>query len=148
MSAVLRQAVRSDIPAMHAVRLSVQENVLASAEVSEASYIPAIEATGRGWVMVEDNEVMVGFAIGNSVTGNIWALFVRPECEGRGYGRALQSAMLSWLFAQGVARAWLNTQPGTRAQRFYEKSGWSPTGMLASGEVAFEMRAQLPRPTC
>ena len=126
---------------MHAVRLSVQENVLASPEVTEASYIPAIEATGRGWVMVEDSEVIVGFAIGNSVTGNIWALFVRPEYEGRGYGRALQSAMLSWLFAQGVARAWLSTQPGTRAQRFYEKSGWSTTRVLASGEVAFEMRA-------
>lgn len=91
--------------------------------------------------MVEDSEVIVGFAIGNGVTGNIWALFVRPEYEGRGYGRALQSTMLSWLFAQGVAHAWLSTQPGTRAQRFYEKSGWSTTGVLASGEVAFEMRA-------
>ena len=141
MSAVLRQAFRRDIAAMHAVRLSVHENVLASPEVTEASYIPAIETTGRGWVMVEGGEVIVGFAIANSVTGNIWALFVRPEYEGRGYGRALQSAMLSWLFAQGVARAWLSTQPNTRAQRFYERSGWSSAGALASGELAFDMRA-------
>ena len=43
----LRQARREDIPAMHRVRLSVQENRLASV-VTEEDYIPAIEETGRG----------------------------------------------------------------------------------------------------
>ena len=43
----LRQARREYIPAMHRVRLSVQENRLASV-VTEEDYIPAIEETGRG----------------------------------------------------------------------------------------------------
>ncbi len=119
---------------MHAVRLAVKENALRSAAVTEASYVPAIEETGRGWV-VEVEGVVVGFAVGNRVTGNVWALFVHPEHESKGYGRQLHGAMLSWLFAQGVERAWLSTEPGTRAQRFYETAGWQYQGVLPSGEV-------------
>lgn len=48
--ATLRRAERADIPAMHRVRLSVIENRLASI-VTEDDYIPAIEETGRGWVV-------------------------------------------------------------------------------------------------
>ena len=50
---MIRQAVREDIPAMHAVRLAVRENVLRSPEVTEASYVPAIESTGRGWLTTQ-----------------------------------------------------------------------------------------------
>ena len=134
---VLRQACREDIPAMHAVRMAVRENALRSAAVTESSYVPAIEETGRGWVVEVHGEV-VAFAVGNKVTGNIWALFVRPEHEGRGYGQRLHEVMLSWLFSQGVERAWLSTDPGTRAQRFYERAGWQYVGVLPSGEAAYE----------
>lgn len=122
------------------VRMAVRENVLASPSVTEASYIPAIETTGRGWVVEEDG-LVVGFAVGNKVTGNIWALFVHPEHEGKGYGRALHRAMMAWLFSEGITRAWLSTQPKTRAHRFYVEAGWSYAGIEASGEAAFEMRA-------
>lgn len=136
MIGTLRQAQRADITAMHRVRLSVHENRLASI-VTEEDYIPAIEEAGRGWV-IELNGAVVAFAVGNRVTGNIWALFVEPGHEGRGYGRRLHDAMVEWLFAQGLKRLWLGTQPNTRAQRFYELAGWSHTGMLANGEASFE----------
>jgi hypothetical protein len=72
MPASLRLAVRADIPAMHRVRLAVHENVLTS-NVTEAHYVPAIEETGRGWVVEVGGEV-VAFAIGNAQNGNIVAL--------------------------------------------------------------------------
>ncbi len=122
---------------MHVVRLAVQENALQSAAVNEASYVPAIEETGRGWI-IEVSGAVVAFAVGNRVTGNVWALFVHPEHEGRGHGRKLHDAMLSWLFAQGVERAWLSTDPGTRAQRFYERAGWQYKGVSPSGEASYE----------
>ena len=137
-AAILRQAQREDIAQMHVVRLAVQENVLRSADVTEAAYLPAIEQTGRGWVIEEDGDV-VAFAVGNSITGNIWALFVHPRHEGRGHGCALHATMVQWLFSQGVERAWLSTQPDTRAQRFYEQAGWRFKGLLANGEAAYEM---------
>jgi len=123
---------------MHRVRMSVRENRLVSTVVTEGDYVPAIETTGRGWVAEEEGAI-VGFAIGNSSTGNIWALFVDPRYEGRGHGRRLHDTMVEWLFGQAVPRLWLSTEPNTRAQRFYERAGWSYLGMLPSGEAHYEL---------
>lgn len=125
---------------MHRVRMAVRENRLTSAVITEEHYLPAIEDTGRGWV-AEDQGSVVGFAVGNVVTGNIWALFVNPEHEGRGHGRRLHDTMIRWLFLQGVRRLWLSTDPNTRAPRFYEAAGWSYLGMLANGEALYELHA-------
>jgi ribosomal protein S18 acetylase RimI-like enzyme len=119
---------------MHRVRMAVRENRLTSTFITEEHYVPAIEETGRGWV-AEDQDSVVGFAIGNVVTGDIWALFVDPDHEGRGHGRRLQDAMIRWPFSQGLRRLWLSTDPNTRAQRFYEAAGWSFLGMRADGEA-------------
>jgi GNAT superfamily N-acetyltransferase len=136
---MLRQAVAADIPGMHRVRLAVRENRLVSAVITESDYLPAIEADGRGWV-VEVGSQVVAFAVGNKTTGNIWALFVDPAHERRGYGRLLHDEMVKWLRDQGVAGLWLTTEPGTRAERFYEKAGWLRVGTTAKGEVRFEMK--------
>ena len=85
---MLRAARASDIPAIQRVRASVKENRLVSTIITDEDVRTAIEDTGRGWIVEKDGEV-VAFAIGNAITGNIWALFVRPEHEGRGYGRQL-----------------------------------------------------------
>ena len=132
-----RRATRHDIPGMHQVRLAVRENRLTTSAISESDYIPAIESTGRGWVIEEQNEI-IAFAIGNSETGNIWALFVHPNHEGKGCGRSLEQIMVSWLFDQGLPRLHLDTEPGTRAQRFYEASGWTFIGHDANGEALYE----------
>ncbi len=51
LATALRQADRGDIPAMHRVRLAVRENRLTFSVITEEHYIPAIEVTGRGWVI-------------------------------------------------------------------------------------------------
>jgi GNAT superfamily N-acetyltransferase len=135
---MLRPARRSDIPAMHRVRMAVRENRIASGVIDEADYIPAIETTGHGWVVEEDGAI-VGFAVGNATDGNIWALFVDPRHEARGHGRRLHDVMVDWLWAQGLQRLWLTTEPGTRAERFYSRAGWAPKGPTARGEVRFEL---------
>lgn len=139
MLATLRQAQRDDIPAMHRVPLAVRENRLTSSVITENHYVPPIEETGRGWVVEVAGEV-VGFAIGNATTGNIWALFVDPAHEGHGYGRRLHDAKVSWLFSRALERLWLTTDPRTRAQLFYESAGWQYTGMVANGEAQYELR--------
>jgi GNAT superfamily N-acetyltransferase len=136
---MLRIAVRSDIEAIQRVRASVSENRLVSTVISDEDVRVAIEETGRGWV-VEANGDVVAFAIGNATNGNVWALFVHPEHEGRGHGRRLHDTMVSWLWDAGLHRLWLTTEPGTRAQRFYEAAGWRSTGTTTGGEVRYELQ--------
>lgn len=123
---------------MHRIRLAVRENRLTSLVITEDHYIPAIETTGRGWVIEADGKV-VAFAIGNAQTGNIWALFVDPDHEGLGYGRRLHKAMVSWLFARKLKRLFLSTGAHTRAQRFYEAAGWEVTGLHQDGEIHYSL---------
>ena len=123
---------------MHRVRAAVRENRLVSTVITEADTINAIETLGRGWVIDVNGEI-VGFAIGNATNSNIWALFIDPEHEGRGYGRRLHDAMVAWMWEQDLKQLWLSTEPGTRAQRFYEVAGWENVGMTKGGEVRFEM---------
>lgn len=139
MPATLREAVRADVREIQRVRHSVRENRLTSTVITDGDVIEAIERTGKGWV-VESEGRIVAFAVGNAQTGNIWALFVEPAHEGRGHGRRLHDAMIEWLGSRGLERLWLTTQPGTRAQRFYEAAGWQNGGLLASGELLFERR--------
>jgi GNAT superfamily N-acetyltransferase len=121
--------------------MSVTENRLVSTALTENDYIVAIAQTGRGWVAEADGEV-VGFAVGNAQTGNIWALFVEPRHEGNGYGRQLHDVMVDWLWEQGLDRLWLTTEPGTRAERFYQQAGWERAG-VAGGEIRFELRRRM-----
>jgi GNAT superfamily N-acetyltransferase len=141
MKALQRSAQRADITGMHRVRMSVQENRLVSMQLTDADYIDAIESRGRGWV-IELEGTIVAFAIGDSSNAGIWALFVDPSFEGRGFGRQLHDEMVSWLWQQGHERLWLTTDPGTRAQRFYEAAGWQITGAGTHGEVRLELCKQ------
>lgn len=135
--AILRQAQRADVPGIQRVRHAVRENRLISIVIADEDVVREMEVTGRGWVIEVHSEV-VAFAIGNSETGNIWALFVDPAHEGQGYGRRLHDEMLGWLWAQGLTRLWLSTDPGTRAEGFYLRAGWQRREILPSGEVLFD----------
>jgi GNAT superfamily N-acetyltransferase len=134
---LLRQAQRADIGAIQRVRRSVRENRLVSSVISDADVQEAIEATGCGWV-IEANGEVVAFAIGNATDGNIWALFVDPAHERRGYGRRLHDAMVHWLWSRELRRLWLTTEPSTRAERFYTAAGWRRAGVTEVGEIRFE----------
>ena len=129
MTPILRQAVRGDVAAIQRVRHAVTENRLVTRVIADAEVIDAIEQSGRGWVVEVDGEV-VAFAIGNARDGNVWALFVDPAHEARGYGRQLHDVMVEWLLARGLERLWLTTDPGTRAQVFYERAGWRNNGLV------------------
>jgi GNAT superfamily N-acetyltransferase len=137
MPAILRLATRDDVPAMQRIRHSVRENRLTSRSISDAEVIETIEQTGRGWVIDAHGET-VAFAIGNQVDGSVWALFVDPAHEGRGYGRRLHDVMVAWLQELGHDRLWLTTEPNTRAERFYRLAGWEDHGLTPSGERRFE----------
>lgn len=123
---------------MHRVRKAVRENRLsANTKIHEETYVPYLETIGRGWVLEEEG-VIVAFAIGERETGNIWAVFVHEDHEGKGYGRMVQAPMVDWLFEQGLERIHLTTGAGTRAEGFYQATGWTYIGLDAHGDAAYE----------
>ena len=140
MLGTLRQATRADIPAIHAVRMSVRENQLTRGVITERDYVEHLDNIGRGWVIEVAGQI-VGVVVGNAQSGNIWALFVHPDFEQRGFGKRLLDAAADWLWSQGLTRLWLNTEPATRAQSFYESAGWTNVCTTESGEVRFELSA-------
>jgi GNAT superfamily N-acetyltransferase len=137
--ATLRQAVRDDVGAMHAVRMSVLENQLTRSHISHDDYIEHMEVLGRGWVIDVAGRI-VACGVCNARTGNVWGLFVLPDFERCGFGRRLLDTTVDWLWDQGLDRIWLTTQPGTRAQHFYETAGWANVGITEHGEIRFELR--------
>lgn len=140
---VIREAVVKDINQIQDVRNSVKENMLSNpALVTDADCEEFITRRGKGWVCEVNNQV-VGFAIADLKEHNIWALFLKPEFEGKGIGRGLHDTMMDWYFTQTKTKVWLGTAPATRAESFYLKKGWSRAGRHGSKEVKFEMTYDL-----
>jgi GNAT superfamily N-acetyltransferase len=135
----IRTASVEDIGEMHRVRMSVRENQLADPALIQPHDYAILLASGRGWVAEVDGRV-AGFAVADRERWNVWALFVDPLAEGRGMGRRLHDAMMDWFFAEADAeRVWLGTDPGTRAERFYQAAGWRSAGPAPNGEACYEM---------
>ena len=162
--AILRQAHRGDIAAMQRVRAAVRENRLVSRRIGDEEVQRHLEVLGRGWVIEVEHvspgrprtaadslggqtrsgpgrthREVVAFAIADATVGHVWALFVDPRHERRGYGRRLHGAMVGWLWSQGLQHLWLATQAGTRAERFYRAAGWRDAGTTPHGELAFRL---------
>lgn len=136
---IFREAKMDDIKQIQIVRNSVKENILSNpALVSDKDCEVFLFERGKGWVCEIENQI-VGFAIVDLQENNIWALFLKPEFEGKGIGSKLQTLMLDWYFSKGKEQVWLGTSPNTRAEKFYTKSGWIRNGMHGSKEVKFEM---------
>ncbi|WP_240337043.1 GNAT family N-acetyltransferase [Rufibacter psychrotolerans] len=134
-----REATLRDIPQIQQVRHSVKENVLSDPSlVTDADCAEYLTQRGKGWVC-EVEGVIVGFSIADLKDHNIWALFVQPEFEGKGIGRTLHDLMLDWYFAQTQEPVWLGTQPQSRADAFYRRTGWQEVGTHGKGETKFEM---------
>ncbi len=138
---LIREAQLADIPALMEIRFAVKENALNNPGlVAYDDYVDYLTRRGKGWIAEVDGRI-VGFAIADLQDHSIWALFVHPDFDRQGLGRALHDSMLTWYFAQTAEPVWLSTAPGTRAEGFYRRAGWCATGRTKSGDVRFEMGA-------
>jgi GNAT superfamily N-acetyltransferase len=136
---IFREASVDDIEQIFVVRYAVKENRLSDSDlVDEQECETYLTVRGKGWVCEIDNQI-AGFAIADLKDHNIWALFVLPAYEKRGIGQQLQRIMLNWYFSQTQETVWLGTNPDTRAESFYRKSGWKEAGLHGDGEIKFEM---------
>ena len=134
---MIRAMLPSDVPFAHAIRLRVRENRLSDPSVvTEQDYHDFMARDTMSWVHQLDGAI-TGFVMVDVEKQNLWALFVAPEHEGTGIGRALNEVMLVRYF-QRCDRLRLSTDPDTRAAEFYRKAGYIETGETANGrEIIF-----------
>jgi GNAT superfamily N-acetyltransferase len=131
----IRPAAPADIPRLIEIRGAVRENRLSDpGSVTAADYLPYIEA-GRCWVAEAEGRV-VGFAALDAEGSSVWALFVAPEAEGRGVGRGLMEALVEEARRRGLSALRLETEAGSRAERFYRAAGWSRVDLPAGAGTA------------
>lgn len=128
--AACRAIRESDVPDLFAVRTATHENRLTREElaalgITEASVKERMRGSCKGWLAEADGKV-VGFAMGDGSTGELWVIAVLPEYLRRGIGSALLEAVEIWLAESGCARLWLTTDVDTRldAYSFYRRRGW------------------------
>ncbi|MEG0926654.1 MULTISPECIES: GNAT family N-acetyltransferase [Chryseobacterium] len=139
MNITIREARIEDIPQIQVIRNSVKENTLSDPGlVTDKDCEEFLFERGKGWVAEEADQI-VGFSIVDLKENNVWALFLHPDFEKKGIGRKLHNMMMDWYFGQKKDNIWLGTSPGTRAEAFYRKSGWTEIGSHGKGEIKFEM---------
>jgi GNAT superfamily N-acetyltransferase len=126
----LREITFADIPALFEVRTSTDQNhlsleQLADLGITEASVAERMRGTFRGW-LCEAADQVVGFAMGDAATGELWVIAVRPEWVCRGLGALLLQRVEEWLRGAGCTRLWLTTDidPALRAYSFYRRHDW------------------------
>lgn len=99
-------------------------------------------ARPRTWVAVEADAIL-GFATISPARdtdaagrGELCALYVEPDCWGRGVGRALASAARGELCRLGFTAAILWMVAGNaRAEQFYRSDGWTPDGSHRARQI-------------
>ncbi|WP_207479998.1 GNAT family N-acetyltransferase [Arenibaculum pallidiluteum] len=140
MSPRPRVATSAEVEDLFAIRTSVIENHQSREELADLGITPEsvaamLAADCRAWICDLDG-VPAAFSMAKAGERTVFAVFVRPEAEGRGLGRALLEAAESWLFAQGAAEIWLTTglDPTLRAHRLYEAAGWRAGDVTADGQ--------------
>jgi GNAT superfamily N-acetyltransferase len=126
----IREITEDDIPALFVVRVATHENQLTQEQltslgITEETVKTRLQGTFKGW-LCELNAQVVGFAIGDRATGELWVIVLLPQYVGQGIGSALLRRVEDWLQTNGCARLWLTTDldPNLKAYRFYRQHGW------------------------
>lgn len=126
-----REIQEHDITDLFVVRVATRENALSRGQlarlgINEESLLAMLKTTHRGWLCEEDNRV-VGFAMGNRDNGEMWVIALLPDYEGRGIGAELLTRVEDWLWSEGWNEIWLTTDLDStlRAYGFYQRQGWA-----------------------
>jgi len=142
-----RRTEPTDIERTYSVRARTRQNAMSRAQLISAGFDP--ESVSRsfsngefvGWVCEAGTDV-VGFATGNTRTGEVLVVAVLPEYEGQGIGKTLLSLLVGSMTEQGCSTFWLQASPDpdVRAHGFYRANGWAPSGRrTSSGDEILEL---------
>ena len=124
---MIRRATDADLPRISEIRNGVRENRLSDPSrvtIEDVKWFIA----NPGIFVWEEAGTIAGFSAADPRNASIWALFVEEQFEGRGIGSALLAEACAVLAGHRLARIWLTTEPGSRAEGFYRRAGWEIVG--------------------
>ena len=130
ISARYREIGPEDMDAIFGVRVATWHNERGAEEllqlgITHDSVREMMQTSHRGWLCEIESRV-VGFAMGNKATGEMWVIAVLKEFEGQGIGKSLLNLVEEWLFSEGWKEIWLTTDrdENLRAVGFYRHLDW------------------------
>lgn len=134
-----------DLATYYEIRFSVTENLIHSHQIKYLQKDWALNdiRQGGGWLCL-DNGVAIGLCLPLFTPEPILAaLFVRPEYHGKGIGKALLNLALDWLQLNGALHVSLETDPGSRAEGFYQHLNWKHEETMGAGcQIKFTLDLQ------
>jgi ribosomal protein S18 acetylase RimI-like enzyme len=126
-----REIQLGDLPAIFEVRIAAWHNDNGREELVRLGITPEsvsrmLGQSHRGWLCEADGRI-VGFAMGNRESGELWVIAVLKEFESRGIGKRLLTLVEEWLHYAGWSELWLTTDTDDRlrAVGFYRHLGWT-----------------------
>lgn len=143
----IRRALPEDVPACIRLRAMTRENAV-SAEclraygITEQSWPDSVRSHKLPGHVCHAQGRLMGYAFGDSHTGEVVVLALLPEAESQGLGRRLLALVVHDLRAAGHARLFLGCSPdaATRSYGFYRHLGWRSTGTFdRAGDEILEL---------
>jgi ribosomal protein S18 acetylase RimI-like enzyme len=141
---VVRSATPADVPAIRAVAArtwrATYAGLVATPDIElvlERAYgadavARTIDRLGDGYLVALAGETVVGYAIAGANRdggGELFAIYVAPEAQSRGVGRALWRRAVAHLRSLGLDDLALWVAAGNApARRFYQRQGAEPIG--------------------
>ena len=141
-----------DVPVAFEITLSGREQsfsreALAAVGITEEFVVDVLDGvrSHEGWVC-ESDEKVVGFAMGNRNTGEVWIIAVLPEHEGKGIGSKLYTLTEDWFRSTGRKEIWLAVLQDIQktAYAFFKKRGWVDDDMRGDFRIMKKRLVDVP----
>lgn len=151
----VRRAIVEDVDSIFDVRTSVRENHMSEEDLAE---IGVTRESTRQAIMDNSlpiwcafvNEQLIGFSSIKIADKELFALFVRPEHEGKGAGSMLHDIAVNWWVRNFPNEPLnLNTNKNARSFSFYQKREWvevegEPKPHMEEGDVFMQLNVDQP----
>ncbi|CCP03876.1 acetyltransferase, GNAT family [Erwinia amylovora Ea644] len=137
MSIIFHKLTERNLKDIYEIRFSVHENQLHDHQIGYMQREQVLEDInqGGGWICQAGDEY-AGYALGIFVPEPlIGGLFVKPEYHNKGIGTQLLLRVTQWFFDQETTEISLTTDPGSKAEYFYQQRGWQPSGIDEFGQL-------------
>lgn len=111
---------------------AVSEERLRTLGITAESWARDIRSEQLRGIAAFAEDQVTGYCFGNSRTGEVVVLAVRPAFEGQGVGKQLLLAVVELLRTHGHSRLFLGCSPDAtvRSHGFYRHLGWRSAGTL------------------
>ena len=120
---------------------AVSEERLRELGITAESWASDIQSEQLQGIVAFFKDEIIGYCFGNSNSGEVVVLAVRPAFEGQGVGKRLLLLVVELLHAHGHTKLFLgcSTDPTVRSYGFYRYLGWrSAKAVDAHGDEVLE----------